>query len=162
MNTALPSPRTSLWALRALTVALAAVMGLALASATHDRGGAAAAVTNIAWGIVVAALVIDFRLRIAVALCVALTLGLARYSGFIESWPKLKLVAWLGQISYSVFLVHFPICLLVNALFERFVPHAPAIQLFGMVVAWITSIGAGALFYRQVECRAQRLLARKA
>jgi peptidoglycan/LPS O-acetylase OafA/YrhL len=109
----------------------------------------------------VAALVIDFRLRIAVALCVALTLGLARYSGFIESWPKLKLVAWLGQISYSVFLVHFPICLLVNALFERFVPHTPAVQLLGMFVAWVASVTFGALFYRQVECRAQRWLASK-
>jgi len=110
----------------------------------------------------VAALVIDFRLRIAVALCVAIALGLARYSGFIESWPRSKFIAWLGQISYSVFLVHYPICLMVNTLFERFMPHTPAIQLFGMVVAWIASIGAGALFYQQVECRAQRLLARKA
>lgn len=108
----------------------------------------------------VAALVIDFRLRIAVALCVAIALGLARYSGFIESWPRSKLIAWLGQISYSVFLVHYPISLMVNTLFERFVPHTPAIQLFGTVVAWIASVGVGALFFQQVECRAQRLLAK--
>jgi len=110
--------------------------------------------------LVVAALVIDFRLRIAVALTVALALGLARFSGFMENWPRLKLIDWLGQTSYSVFLVHYPVCLLVNTLFERFVPHTPAIQLFGMGVAWAASITVGALFYRQVECRAQKLLAR--
>ena len=58
--------------------------------------------------------------------------------------------------------MHYPVCLLVNTLFERFVPHAPGIQLFGMLLAWIASISVGALFYRHVECRAQRLLAQKA
>lgn len=123
--------------------------------------GKAPAWLGLIVALAVAALVIDFRLRIAVALCVAIALGLARYSGFIESWPRSKFIAWLGQISYSVFLVHYPICLMVNTLFERFVPHTPAIQLFGMVVAWIASVGVGALFFQQVECRAQRLLARK-
>ena len=126
-----------------------------------QRGNAPAWLALIV-ALVVAALLIDFRLRIAVALCVAIALGLARYSGFIESWPRSKFVAWLGQISYSVFLVHYPICLMVNTLFERFVPHTPAIQLFGMVVAWIASVGIGALFYRHVEYRAQRLLAKQA
>jgi hypothetical protein len=58
-------------------------------------------------------------------------------------------------------LVHFPICLAINALFERFAAHTPSVQLAGMIVAWLASIGGGALFFRQVECRAQKLLARK-
>ena len=123
--------------------------------------GKAPAWLGMVVALVIAALQIDFRLRIAVALCVALALGLARYSGFIETWPKARFVAWLGRISYSVFLVHYPVCLLINTLFERFVPHTPAIQLFGMLVAWIASVGVGALFYRQIECRAQSLLARR-
>ena len=109
----------------------------------------------------IAALIVDFRLRIAVALCVALALGIARYSGVIEIWPKSRLTAWFGQISYSVFLVHFPVCLVTNAVFERFVTHAPAVQLVGMVIAWLASITVGALFYQQVESRAQALLARR-
>jgi len=104
------------------------------------------------------ALSLDFRLRIAVALAVAIVLGLARYTGFIESWPKSRIIGWLGQISYAVFLVHYPVELVTNAVFERFAPHTPEIQLIGMVLAWALSIASGALFYQQVECRAQRYL----
>ncbi len=108
------------------------------------------------------ALCVDFRLRIAVALAVALALGLARYTGLIGHWPKSKRIAWLGQISYAVFLVHYPTCLVINALFERFAAHTPEIQLAGMIIAWLSSIGVGALFYRHIECRAHALCANKA
>ena len=60
-----------------------------------------------------------------------------------------------------MFLVHYPICLVINGLFERFVPHTPEIQFAGMGFAWLASIGGGALFHAQIECRAQQLLARK-
>lgn len=109
----------------------------------------------------VAALMIDYRSRIAVALIIAIALGIGRYTGLIESWPKSKTIAWLGKISYSVFLVHFPICLVINGLFERFAPHTPGIQFAGIVIAWLTSTGGGAIFYYQIECRAQSLLAHK-
>ena len=108
----------------------------------------------------IAALVLDFRSRIAVALAVAVVISLGQYTGFIETWPRSRLVGWLGRISYSLFLVHFPVCLLVNALFECFAPHTPEIQLGGIFTAWFASIAAGAVFYRQVECRFQRWLKR--
>ena len=111
--------------------------------------------------LVALALSLDFRLRIAVALVVAILLGLARYTGFIENWPKSRLIAWLGQISYAVFLVHYPTELVTNAVFEHFTPHTPAVQLFGMIVAWGLSVAGGAVFFRQVECRAQRWLSGK-
>ena len=106
------------------------------------------------------ALVVDFRTRIAVALCVAVALGVARSTGLMEAWPRSSLLAWLGKISYSVFLVHFPVCLLTNAVFERYMAHDASVQSLGMIVAWGASIGAGALFHAQVECRAQRWLSR--
>ena len=111
---------------------------------------------GIVGALAIAALVIDFRSRIAVALAVAVVLGFGRYTGFIETWPRSRLIGWFGRISYSVFLVHFPVCLLINALFERFAPHTPEIQLGGMFAAWLASIAASAVFYSQVECRAQR------
>ena len=99
----------------------------------------------------IAALWFDFRIRILVALFVAFGLGIARITGVVESWPKVKLIGWLSEISYSVFLVHFPVCLVINAIFERFAPHAPTIQLVGMLVAWFASIGSGALLHSLVE-----------
>lgn len=105
----------------------------------------------VAVAISVVALFIDYRIRILVALLVACTLGAARFTGIIERWPPSRAVGWLSQISYSVFLAHFPVCLTVNALFERFAPHTPGVQLAGMVLAWLASIGSGALLHHLVE-----------
>ena len=98
----------------------------------------------------IAILVVDFRLRICVALCTALMLGITRR---IKIHPRTlpKSVAYLGRISYSVFLVHFPVCLLVNAATHRIAPDDPAAGTIGMLLAWVASTGAGALFYRYVE-----------
>lgn len=101
--------------------------------------------------VVIAALVLDFRLRIALALAVALALGFSRRSGLLERWPNAKPLAFLGQISYSVFLVHFPICLVCNALFVYLDYETPGEALFGMLAAWTASIAVGTLFHRHIE-----------
>ena len=103
----------------------------------------AAVVTCLA----IAALVIDFRLRIAVALAVAVALAFSQRSGLLESWPEWPVLAFLGRISYSLFLVHFPVCLLANALFVRLCLNAPGAALAFMALAWAASIAIAALFY---------------
>jgi peptidoglycan/LPS O-acetylase OafA/YrhL len=60
-------------------------------------------------------------------------------------------VQYLGRISYAVFLVHFPVCLLINAVFTRFGDASPLVQGCGMLVAWSASIVAGGAFHRWVE-----------
>ena len=105
--------------------------------------------------VVVLTLLFEYRPRIAVALVVALALALARHLGIVERWPKPRLVAYLGRTSYSLFLVHFPVCLLVNALFSRFAQHDPWLNLVGLFVAWLASMAAAALFYRFVEAAMQ-------
>ena len=57
--------------------------------------------------------------------------------------------------------MHFPICMIINGLFDRYAPHTPDIQLIGVIVGWLVSTTGGALFYYQVECRAQKLFAKK-
>lgn len=109
---------------------------------------------------VIAALLLDYRSRIALALAVALVLALARRTGFIESWPGGRWIARLGKISYSVFLVHFPVCLVISGLFARFATPDPTVGLIGMLVAWLASLIAGALFYRLVESRLPSVLRR--
>jgi peptidoglycan/LPS O-acetylase OafA/YrhL len=95
--------------------------------------------------VVAVALLLDYRPRIAVALVVALALALARCSGVLERWPKSRLIGYLGRTSYSLFLVHFPVCLLVNALFSRFAQDDPWLNLAGLIVAWLASMAAAAL-----------------
>lgn len=107
-----------------------------------------------------AALLLDFRSRIAVALavaCVLFLLGRARPPACFGR--GLAVFDRLGQISYSVFLVHFPVCLIVNAAFTRFVPAQPHLQAIGMLIAWAASLAAGAAFFRWVEIPLGRVLA---
>ena len=71
-------------------------------------------------------------------------------------------LTYLGRISYSVFLIHFPLCMLVNAVFFHFFPQQPIANIIGMLIAVCISIGGGALLFRWVENRPgskKRLLA---
>lgn len=96
------------------------------------------------------ALLFDYRLRLAVALAIALLLAVANCRP-LTSWPQNRLFDWLGRISYSVFLIHFPVCLIIGAIIHRLNAVSPAFNLFGMLLAWLLSIAAGAAFYRYVE-----------
>lgn len=107
-----------------------------------------------------AALLLTFRERLVVALVVALLLGISfrqhRSVQSAEATERLsagavRAIRWLATNSYAIFLVHFPICLLVNAVFTRYAPHAPSWQAAGIVVAVASSIGAGTLFHALVE-----------
>lgn len=106
------------------------------------------------------ALAIDFRSRIALALVVACALVLVSRRGVPMSRQRLSWIRAFGRISYSIFLVHFPVCLVINAAFTRFVPPQPLYQAAGMLLAWAASLAAGALFYRWVEIPLSRLSAR--
>ncbi|MNR79359.1 Acyltransferase family protein [compost metagenome] len=103
--------------------------------------------------VVLAALLVEFRGRILVAGCVMLVLGVARQSGALERWVMPGFLTYLGRISYSVFLIHFPLCMLVNAVFFHFFPHQAVANVIGMLVAVGVSIGGGALLFRWVENR---------
>ncbi|WP_225869842.1 acyltransferase [Glaciimonas sp. PCH181] len=110
------------------------------------------------------ALMVDFRSRIAVALVVACALvciSRRQNHHFGPSWLRMGgMGSNVGKISYGVFLVHFPVCLIVNAIFTRFVPAQPLLQAFGMLLAWGSSMLAGAAFYRWVQLPLSRLSSR--
>lgn len=102
---------------------------------------------------VMAALLFDFRSRILVAGGVMLLLGIARQTGAMETMPMPRFLVYLGRISYSVFLIHFPLCMVVNAVFFHFFPEQPIANLIGMMVALAASIVGGALLFKWVESR---------
>ena len=102
------------------------------------------------------ALLLDFRGRLLVALAVAFGLvflqRIASRPG-APRWPQRPL-ARLGQMSYSVFLIHFPVCLLVNAVVSWFWPAHLLANGAGLLAAFALSVGAGSVLYRHVESRA--------
>ena len=121
------------------------------ASDPARKPGAMTALMAMAAVPVLLALAIDYRSRIALALVVACALflfGRARTPSEGRAWNAINA---LGRISYAVFLVHFPVSLLVNALFTAYVPLEAAWQALGMLAAWSASLAAGAAFHRWVE-----------
>lgn len=103
--------------------------------------------------VAVLALAVDFRLRIALAVAVAVVLALARRRGWLLRWPRPALLGFLGSISFSVFLLHFPVFLLVSALYVRLGGGGDGAALAAMLLAWALSIVAGVFFHRHVERR---------
>lgn len=102
------------------------------------------------------ALAVDFRTRIALALAVAVVLSLAQARGWLYTWPRSRVLGYLGKISYGVFLMNFPVSLVVNAAVSRF-GHADVVtQTAGVVLAWLGCVAAGAAFYHAVEVPLRR------
>ena len=107
---------------------------------------------------------IDYRLRIAVALTAAVALlWLMRVptDGPLGDWlgrvAPLRWLQSLGQMSYSVFLVHFSIVVLCNALVSHIWPTQPWLNWLGMCAAFALSLLAGRLLYRLVETKVPSL-----
>lgn len=103
--------------------------------------------------VVTAALWLEWRARIAVAAAVAALLALFQARPQWVPGSAGRVLTGLSRISYGVFLVHFPVCLVVNAAFTRWAPHEAGWQALGLLVAWATSLWVGAVFHRQVERR---------
>ena len=108
-----------------------------------------------------AALALDFRGRLLVALVVAFGLVWLQ-RGFLTLRPThwLRPPGWLhrplvriGKMSYSIFLIHFPVCLLVNALVSHFWPTQVLVNALGLLAAFVLSVWTGSVLYRCVESR---------
>jgi peptidoglycan/LPS O-acetylase OafA/YrhL len=126
-------------------------LGALAAWAPRARRPVAAIAAIAAIGLV--ALLVEPRIRIAVALATALALAVADRSGAIARWPRSPRLEWLGRISYSVFLIHYPVCLVINALAGRFFPQDPWANAACLLLAWAASTVAGAAFHRHIEQR---------
>jgi peptidoglycan/LPS O-acetylase OafA/YrhL len=97
------------------------------------------------------ALLTDFRGRLLVAVVVALGLVWLQRSAWPARWLQQAWMLRLGQISYSVFLIHFPVCLLVNALVSHLWPAQLLVNALGLLIAFGLSLLAGEVLYRCVE-----------
>lgn len=125
-------------------------------------------------GGVTLALWLDFRSRLALAAAVAVLLGLAPALGQLlgGAWrdargrigrsPRLQ--AWLAAqsaSSYALFLLHYPVLMLVGAAFERWVPErAAGLHALGLGAAWGLSLVLAPRFHRHIEQPGLRWIAR--
>lgn len=107
--------------------------------------------------VAVAALCMDFRGRILVALCVAAALVLLRHVTVDREGKPGQRVAYLGRNSYALFLVHFSLCLLGNAAFVHMGWHSPAEGVSMLLLIWLASNLLADAFYRRIELPASTL-----
>lgn len=96
------------------------------------------------------ALILEFRWRIALAMVVALLLLVPLQGKWFDRIVNARPVVFLAEISFATFLVHFPVSLVINGLFIRFCVASPAAHAMGVLLAWMASLLAGALFYRVI------------
>jgi len=97
---------------------------------------------------------VDPRSRITTAWAVALLLAAAPAT-WVQVTPVLgparRLVAWLAQVSYAVFVVHYAVSLVVSALVTNFWAQSLAWNAAGMVLALALSVLGAALLHRWTE-----------
>ena len=105
----------------------------------------------------VIALMIEFRTRILIALAVAVTLffTIKMQHSAQSVWQPIP--RYLGKISYSLFLIHFPILLLTNATFAALGLTSPVAGGIAMLTTWAASLLMADLFYRSVEIPSAKL-----
>lgn len=99
------------------------------------------------------ALWISWRERIVLALGLALLLAVTPYllrPLHVRSLHCAPL-AWVGQRAYSIFLIHFPVSLLVSAEVSASWPHSVAANALGMGMAVALSLACGAVLYEWTE-----------
>ena len=96
--------------------------------------------------------------RLLVILVTALLLWLSchpvgRSTAALPIWEGCPgaFIHYLGATSYALFLLHFPVSMLVNAAQDRFDWTTPADGLLAMLAAWLGSMLAADVFYRTVE-----------
>lgn len=131
--------------------------GLGLVAAWAHAGEVRSALFWLYSLLVVVALAIDFRSRLLVALSTGLVLTLGHHFGVNARWPEQRAIRWLARISYSLFLVHFPISLLVNAFWSNYFPARPWLSLLGMLAAYALSMLVAVVFHHEVELRLLRV-----
>jgi len=71
--------------------------------------------------------------------------------------PLARAVGLLGQSSYALFLIHFPVVMLGNALFARLHQSGSAAAMGVLLASWAISLALALLFQRWVEAPLSRL-----
>ena len=119
-------------------------------------------ITAKGWGLIfvlgLVAILLEPRLRMGLAWVLALLLSAwpqsAPSQGYKLVWRFLRQgLAHVARQSYSIFLAHFGVSLLVSALWFHAGWQAPWLNLLGMGLSLVLSLWAGDVLHRQVESK---------
>lgn len=129
--------------------------GLGALAAWWPISGRWKLLTGVVGVCAVMALALAWRERVVVALVTAGALMLLKQP---SSWQGVwaRAIGLLARQSYALFLIHFPVLLVVNAFFTRWVPAQPWPQAAGLMCAWVLSMAAAWAFHRWIEAPSQR------
>lgn len=100
--------------------------------------------------LLIGALVMTWRDRLVLA---GLTAVLLACWGRLQSLPGVSrslqdgLLPYLAQRSYALFLIHYPVCLAVNALVTWLWPDDAVLNALGLGAAWLLSMAAAEVLY---------------
>ena len=108
----------------------------------------------------VIAMAFEWRWRLASAVAVGVLLIIAEQRGLSARWPRSPWIARLGEISFSLFLVHFPVLVVIAAVWARLDWNSPAAAVAGLLSAFAASIGVAFVFHRWIEIPAARISTR--
>ncbi len=123
-------------------------------------GGSLAAIAALSlWGL---PSIYDFVL---ILLFASLVLSLALSNGAIAQWFGGKALVYLGEISYSIYLIHTVILLVMGQALQRVWPDAGTVPTLGFAAIYLVFIGvsilAGHLLFRFIEEPARKWLRAK-
>ncbi len=104
-----------------------------------------------------AALAYDWRWRLVTALAAGLLLYAAGRLRLIARWPKNRVIAYLGRTSYSLFLVHFPVLVVVTTMCLQLGGTSQRAAEVALAAAYLASLATADAFYRAVERPTARL-----
>jgi peptidoglycan/LPS O-acetylase OafA/YrhL len=130
-------------------------MGIIVHRALKNRRSAA--IFWIYQIMILAAMCHDWRWRLASALVVGLLLFGAEKTGLSTRWPKSRWIARMGKTSYSLFLVHFPVLVLVAGAWARLGWTSPPAAVAGLLTAFAASVAISFAFHRHIEKPAAQL-----
>lgn len=107
--------------------------------------------------LMVAALVYDYRGRVLTTLLTGLAIFVGARHGFMATWPRSRVLGFMGRTSYSLFLIHYPVMIVVAAVWAMLGWTTPGQALSGLFVSYFASIVAAAVFFKIVEAPATKL-----
>lgn len=105
-------------------------------------------------------LTLDWTTDIAVAAIAATAIYTVGRMGRLGTWLNASWLQYLGRISYSLYLIHFPVAHIVTHFGYRCTGDEPVPALLWTILAVVASLGAAHLLYLYVEAPSVRFAAR--